>query len=314
MDYNEPFSGGVERTFHNMIRMCDKHKNHVWPCSMATRNTLPTNTKKIKAPKGVYDLAIIEENGNVLKHLNTILKVAKKVIIKSQHVTHELVDRWSKNHFNYFVYKLPSSSIRTANNKNVFHVVTPYKDTSFWNVIKPQPIEGTMLFIGRVAKQKGIIRLVENFQTFKSKRNLRLKIIGSSNCLSEVKQLERVVAGVKGIDWKNKFLIDNEIKAELQNAEVVVVPSEKETFGQQIAEALLCKVPVFTSFTNKKYLGPAWHSPYTTSFNNIKGLLKAVDNKEFSSPVKFRDEICQKIGLQENKKSFLNILEGIGGL
>ena len=86
-DYNEPFSGGVERTFHNMIRMADGHENHIWPVSMGTRTNLPSNTTRVNSPMGDYTLAIVEGNPRVTNKIDQIKNSTNNIVIKMQHVT-----------------------------------------------------------------------------------------------------------------------------------------------------------------------------------------------------------------------------------
>jgi len=312
MDYNEPFSGGVERTFHNMVRMASQHENHIWPISMSNRLTLPASSIKVNGPNGNYDLAVVEGNDRVIPYISQINPITSSIAIKTQHLSQPMILRLSRlGDFTYLGYNWPSNLIKSINKNNTFYVVPPFKDTDFWSIKNPGIPSGQLLTVGRVAEEKGLNNFIEVYNNHPIKSSSNLKIIGGSNCAPEIDKLRKTLTNSKiNFNWNETFSVDSEIKSAYQLAEAVIVASPKESFGHQIIEALLCGTPVLTAFQHW-CTSLHWFGKYITQCVNYKHLLDRFSAKEYINPSIFRRELVRDFGLKQNTESFNKLLHKI---
>lgn len=310
MDYNEPFSGGVERTFHNMITMSDKHENHVWPTSLSNRLALPKNTIKTGTALDNYDLAIIEGNVRVLKNIDLIKSKSKVIIIKIQAISKAVIQELSKKgNFYYFSYVWPNEEILNENRKNKFFVVPPFKNTNFWKKTPTTTTPGNLLIVGRVGKEKHINEFLKSYNLHDFKNKSNLNIVGGSNCEPEKVTLKKTLSesSIK-YSWEKEFKPDAFLLEAYNKAEVSIVTSEKETFGHHIIESLLCGTPVMTSY---KYFCSSlqWFGKYITQCMSYEDLLNKIEQKSYIDPAQFRSELEQQFGMEANYLKFNKLLE-----
>lgn len=115
-------------------------------------------------------------------------------------------------------------------------MLIPGTDVHKFEKVNPDVFENSsFLCWGRIAENKGTLRLVEIFQSLKE--NFTLKIIGS--CDND-EYLQKVKAAAKN-DRRIEFLgykSDEEILEFVQNAEFLVFPSLHEGFGMSLVEGL----------------------------------------------------------------------------
>ena len=102
------------------------------------------------------------------------------------------------------------------------------------------------LYLGRISEEKGIDILIESYNNFckeTEKDNHRLYIVGPdlNNYLKKfnIENNEKIVY-IPGLYGADKI-------AMLRRADVVILPSYTENFGNTVAESLVCETPVITT-------------------------------------------------------------------
>jgi glycosyltransferase involved in cell wall biosynthesis len=312
MDYNEPFCGGVERTFHNMVTMANGHENHIWPTSLSNRLILPSNAIRVSGPASNYDLAIIESNEKVTRHLDRIISKSKIVVIKMQHLVRRNINALvSKGNFVYLGYNWPDEITLNENRKNKFFVVSPFTDTDFWKCTGTPKVAGNFVIVGRVAKEKGVNEFLRAYNAHNIKERSNIKIVGGSIPPDERALLSKTLSQVNiTYKWNQSFRPDNEVRSAYNDAEVTIVSSPKESFGHHIIESLLCGTPVMTAY---KYWCSSlqWFGKYVTQCIDYNDMLDKIDKKAYINPLQFRNELAQKFGMKENRVAFNQLLETI---
>lgn len=106
----------------------------------------------------------------------------------------------------------------------------------------------TLLFVGRLIKEKGIFETLSAFATLAEGRDCRLVIAGDGPDAADVaRRVERV-----GLDGKVSllgFLSGEQLLDVYRKADVFVFPSYREGFPTAITEALAAGLPVVTTRT-----------------------------------------------------------------
>ncbi len=105
----------------------------------------------------------------------------------------------------------------------------------------------TILYVGRLKRYKGVQTLVEALSILRDRgSDAVLRVVGTGDCREELERL----AGRLGLQDRVFFtgFVPGEIKlAELRNACVAALPSEKEGWGLTVIEANACGTPVVAS-------------------------------------------------------------------
>jgi glycosyltransferase involved in cell wall biosynthesis len=121
-------------------------------------------------------------------------------------------------------------------------------DSSFYTPddnVPPEP--GSILYVGRVKKYKGIQYLLEAVKLLRDRGiGANLGIVGSGDYLEQLKSL----SGRLGLDGSVEFsgFVDPGRKLfELRRAWVAALPSEKEGWGLTVIEANACGTPAVAS-------------------------------------------------------------------
>lgn len=109
----------------------------------------------------------------------------------------------------------------------------------------------TILFLSRVNPIKGIEYLLDAWKAIpeSERQNWQIHIAGNSDPKDYVKELEEKAAGL-GITDSVKFVgpITGADKLEkYQNCDLFVLPTLNENFGNVVAEAMMCELPVITT-------------------------------------------------------------------
>lgn len=109
----------------------------------------------------------------------------------------------------------------------------------------------TILFLSRVNPIKGIEYLLDAWKAIPSSErdNWQIHIAGNSDPKDYVKELEYMAAEL-GITDSVKFIgpITGAAKLEkYQNCDLFVLPTLNENFGNVVAEAMMCELPVITT-------------------------------------------------------------------
>lgn len=109
----------------------------------------------------------------------------------------------------------------------------------------------TILFLSRVNPIKGIEYLLDAWKEIPpaERKNWQIHIAGNSDPKDYIKELEDKAAGL-GITDSVKFVgpITGADKIEkYQNCDLFVLPTLNENFGNVVAEAMMCELPVITT-------------------------------------------------------------------
>lgn len=109
----------------------------------------------------------------------------------------------------------------------------------------------TILFLSRVNPIKGLEYLLDAWKAIpeSERQNWQIHIAGNSDPKDYVKELEEKAAGL-GITDSVKFVgpITGADKLEkYQNCDLFVLPTLNENFGNVVAEAMMCELPVITT-------------------------------------------------------------------
>lgn len=107
----------------------------------------------------------------------------------------------------------------------------------------------TIAYLGRFDGRKRIDLLIEAFAIWaKGRRDCRLRLIGGGSADFEAGLRSRAAAaGISDRMEMPGFLSGAEKYAALREADVLVVPSDFENFGNIVVEAMACGVPVVAS-------------------------------------------------------------------
>lgn len=139
------------------------------------------------------------------------------------------------------------STLFEINNKAVRIIPNGIPDAFFGNPKPPVPAgkKLTPVFFGRLSETKGIDVFLD--ACVQSARYLdRIIIIGRGEYEREIRRLnkEGVLAGK--INYSG-WLAANELASRLRLADLAVLPSREESFGNSIAEAMAAGLPVITT-------------------------------------------------------------------
>lgn len=122
-------------------------------------------------------------------------------------------------------------------------IVTIYNPVDAKNIQVSHANKGYFLYYGRVEREKGIMVLLEAFQSLK---HLRLRIVGTGAALPEVQKYikDNDMQHVTCVGYKS----GNALAEEIKDALCTVVPSIwDETFGLTAAESMAYGKPVIAS-------------------------------------------------------------------
>lgn len=141
--------------------------------------------------------------------------------------------------------------------------------------------EFTLLYVGRVSKEKNLDVLAEAFKLL-NRSNLKLRIVGGGPYLRDMQEsLKGYHAEFAG------YLEGEELVAEYQRADLFVFPSTTDTFGNVIVEAHACGLPTLVTEVG----GPAENVSDGVNGAVVKGndvhalkdgILKLLDKRKLS--------------------------------
>jgi glycosyltransferase involved in cell wall biosynthesis len=121
-------------------------------------------------------------------------------------------------------------------------------DASFYTpdaAVAPEP--GTILYVGRVRKYKGIQHLLEAVSLLRKRGvDARLRIVGTGDYLAPLKKLTARLGLSDAVEFTGFVPADRKL-FELRRAWVAALPSEKEGWGLTVIEANACGTPVVAS-------------------------------------------------------------------
>lgn len=178
-------------------------------------------------PKGSLDKNAIYANNKIIKLL--YLQILKKFINKSALIIYS--SRLEKN-----------NTIDLIDNKHYKIISNPIEKPK-----KTKPIhrQKTILYLGRIAKNKGILELVNQFINIKS--NFKLIVAGSVEDKIYFERIKEIANYNNQIALLGNQNIINKTKL-IKSCFCLILPSiVNENFGNVVAEALALNTPVIVS-------------------------------------------------------------------
>jgi glycosyltransferase involved in cell wall biosynthesis len=119
-------------------------------------------------------------------------------------------------------------------------VIYPPLQAKFFATPMQRNKTNKILYVGRLAKGKGLFRMLEILLNMQNK-NASLQIIGDGELENPLKDKVREL----GLEGRISFAgRQNDVLPYLQNSDALILTSEYEGFGMVLAEAIACGVPV----------------------------------------------------------------------
>ncbi len=115
----------------------------------------------------------------------------------------------------------------------------------------------TFLWLGRIDPRKRLDLLLEAYQQLlKERKDVHLKIIGSIRYVKGYGKLLDEFEFPEYLEYE-RSITRSQVPDLMANCDILIQPSEGETFGSSVAEALCCGLPVIIGPTNgtKDYVG-----------------------------------------------------------
>jgi len=146
-----------------------------------------------------------------------------------------------------------AGTLRAANSTAEVHVIPNGVDAASFDVVQPR--RPVALYLGRLeADQKGLDVLLDAFAEVADQTPARLEIAGEGRDRTTLEAYCRHLGIANRVDFLGRM--DGPAKlALLASAQLVCMPSRRETFGMVAVEALACGTPVLaTDIDNLRHL------------------------------------------------------------
>jgi len=228
--------------------------------------------RKIVKENKIKKYDIVDANG----HLSLIpcylaAKQIKKPVIATIHDLYllEWYDMYSGKAaifglpFEIASAKLPYDRILTLNSslkrkmikilgipENKVEVLQSGIDVRYLDKIKSKKKEKTILYVGRLVPQKSVDTLIKAYSLLPNeiKEDYKLKIVGEGNQKEYLERLAKKL-NIKNIVFTGKIERHEDVVKEIKKASVFVLPSQRESFGITVLEAMASGTPVVSTAT-----------------------------------------------------------------
>ena len=146
------------------------------------------------------------------------------------------------------ISKSTAQKLKTRTKKKIHIIPCGVDETEFF--LPVNKVQDTIICISRLAKYKRIKTLILAFALLsKTRKNLRLKIIGSGPDSKNLKSLTDNLNLSDKISFSSN-LSRKELVESLKSSQIFCLPSEVEGFGISVIEAACAKVPYVISNIN----------------------------------------------------------------
>jgi glycosyltransferase involved in cell wall biosynthesis len=148
---------------------------------------------------------------------------------------------------NKFGIKKPCTIISNGINPDHFcRVPEPEVAEKIWPVLTGKTV---ILFLSRLSPQKGIELLLPAWNIIRKRFPNAFLVIAGSDYMGYSREVHNLV---KKSDYPNSILLTGDVKKEKKlalysRANLFILPSYTENFGNVVAEALMCETPVITT-------------------------------------------------------------------
>jgi glycosyltransferase involved in cell wall biosynthesis len=214
-----------------------------------------------------------------------------------------------------FQAKMLTDTLKEANIENKIEVIYNGVDLDIFKIKPAEERESNsfqIVFVGNNYKNKGLPILLEAIANLKGKYKIKLDIVGEG---SDKEEMIELVQGAGLDDFVNfKGNISNNILAEqLPGYNLLVLPSEFETFGIVLIEALACGIPVIsTNITAIPEIVSDDEIGILITPGSVEELTEAIKkaiNKHWNK--RYMREHAMKFSLQETAKNIDKIYDQI---
>ena len=179
-------------------------------------------------------------------------------------------------------------------------------DINKYKGIKREPQAGRILYVGSLAKRKGLDLLINALSRAEGVLSLRVAGSGSEAEIHMLKCLAEKKSVINRITWCG-FKEGQELLDEYRKAELFVLPTREDCFGLVLIEAMCAKLPIVTS----KYADGA----YDVVQDGVNGyIVDPYDTEAFGKAI---DKALADSGMKDNaakrsfeKFAFENVMEG----
>jgi glycosyltransferase involved in cell wall biosynthesis len=178
--------------------------------------------------------------GIYIRGVDNLNDVVSRIIYRNAKVVLTVSDMFS-NVVNNYVGTKKSLTIRPMIPFGVDDVV---KYRKYTNKEKYK-----IIYLGRIAKDKGLAELVHSFSIIRKYRdNIELDIIGDGEYFKDVEKLIFDLSLGDIVKLKGPFYDSTQIKSIYLNSDLFILPSYHEGFPRTIYEAMIFGTPIITTF------------------------------------------------------------------
>lgn len=170
-----------------------------------------------------------------------VYKLADRVVCVSQGMAQQLSGRLKHPRIS-FIHNPVRFAVRTQSKSEARQILGVEQDVNM------------LLAVGRISTQKNYMMLLQAFQTLGSFNNIHLYVIGGVYEQAEKRSLDRFIEA-NGLEQRIHFIdFTHEVHRYYEAADLLVLSSAWEGFGNVIVEALAFGLPVVSTRCN---YGPA---------------------------------------------------------
>lgn len=181
--------------------------------------------------------------------------------------------------------------------------------------LKEKKLFKNIVFAGRMDENKGALRALKAFEIFqKIHADWTLTLCGDG------KEMVAVVEYVKSHQLENSVIIkgmlsEKEVATEFHQADVFISPTQYESFGLSITEALSCGLPVITTNVTapQEYVNVS--NGILLEVNNIEkmaeALIKMVENLENYNSEKIREQVVHQFSVSNFGQRLFTIYKSL---
>jgi glycosyltransferase involved in cell wall biosynthesis len=223
--------------FRTLSQLSAKNSKQIKDKYFYTSNTIAKKTgyrayanKQLKEKINNSEIVILcmQLTSNYIKEIvEYSFNLKKPIVLRTSttinHVNEQDWD-WLKK-IDLFIHHSESNASKLNALENYKYTIIDqctYKEKEMLN-IQPTKSIGTLLYVGRISEEKGIIPFVNMFN--KLNTDLRLKIVGDG---SQFNQLKTLAESNKNIELLG-FLSQDEIVNKLEEADAAIIPSYEES-------------------------------------------------------------------------------------
>lgn len=134
---------------------------------------------------------------------------------------------------------------------NTIRPMIPYtnKDIEFGRIYEQNKKHYSILFLARIAEDKGLVELLNAMKILKEKKyELNLTIIGAGEFIEEMKALVNTLSISDIVSIKGAIYDNEEKRQYFLKSDIYILPTYHEGFPRTLYEAMIFGTPIITTF------------------------------------------------------------------